>query len=579
MSSIGAHVLRDGLMNVRGTLFNIWVPEVKNNHDIKVCIEHHGGTKEFSLSQTSEAEYWSVFVHASQGGIPENKYWFKIWRGKGYHEFADLASRKVEYIQKPNSLEINLASCKGFIIDYGYPWQIKNFSKKQEDLIIYELHFGSFASIKNAGQHLNRIKELNFTAIELLPTQAFSNEHLSAFGGYDPAYHFAPYPPYGTPTDLRNFVDRAHALGLAVIFDVQFNHFPFKGNCFWEYPNTKTGRGCFVSENQNKWGSEPNFSNKEVTNFFIQNLQMYIQEYKADGFRFDCPESIINFKINQIPSQFGKLFLQEVSHELSKVKDKKIHLIAEQEISKQCPDFRIAWYKSNQIHFTQDYHKTAQNLNAIAGVVLLKKLIALSAERLYINYLLGSHDEIYFAELFKNKPQEAKEQSIFGWCLNVVLRGIPMIFMGTEILQAEKWQGKPLNWEPTEESNDLQALVKDINLIRLNRDAIKTGTIVLLNTAAEEPIVAFLRYHNDEQVVVIVNFSEKPYPELMISEKENNLKLKDCEWNILLCSQDKKYGGMGYDKCIVSNHQQFKLTNLPKRSVTLVSPKISKFDM
>ena len=47
-----------------------------------------------------------------------------------------------------------------------------------------------------------------------------------AFGwGYDGVDLFAPSHLYGTPTDLKAFVDAAHAQGLAVILDVVYNHF------------------------------------------------------------------------------------------------------------------------------------------------------------------------------------------------------------------------------------------------------------------------------------------------------------------------------------------------------------------
>ena len=42
--------------------------------------------------------------------------------------------------------------------------------------------------------------------------------------GYDGVNLFAPTRLYGTPDDLRAFVDRAHALGLGVILDVVYNH-------------------------------------------------------------------------------------------------------------------------------------------------------------------------------------------------------------------------------------------------------------------------------------------------------------------------------------------------------------------
>jgi maltooligosyltrehalose trehalohydrolase len=48
--------------------------------------------------------------------------------------------------------------------------------------------------------------------------------------GYDGVMLYAPSRAYGTPDDLRALVDAAHALGLAVILDVVYNHLGPDGN-------------------------------------------------------------------------------------------------------------------------------------------------------------------------------------------------------------------------------------------------------------------------------------------------------------------------------------------------------------
>ena len=52
--------------------------------------------------------------------------------------------------------------------------------------------------------------------------------------GYDGVNLFAPFHGYGTPDDVRQFVDRAHALGLGVILDVVYNHFGPE----WQFPGS-----------------------------------------------------------------------------------------------------------------------------------------------------------------------------------------------------------------------------------------------------------------------------------------------------------------------------------------------------
>src|SRR4029453_6587523 len=92
------------------------------------------------------------------------------------------------------------------------------------------MHVGTFTpagSWEAASEELPALAELGVTVLELMPIADF----VGRFGwGYDGVDWFAPTRLYGSPDDVRSFVDQAHALGLGVILDVIYNHFGPDGN-------------------------------------------------------------------------------------------------------------------------------------------------------------------------------------------------------------------------------------------------------------------------------------------------------------------------------------------------------------
>jgi 1,4-alpha-glucan branching enzyme len=123
----------------------------------------------------------------------------------------------------------------GYVEYTGHPWPPFR-TPSFENLIIYQLHIGSFAGFSDdfAGQvvdqtatfkmiesKLGYIRDLGFNAIQLLPVQEY---RMNRSWGYDPSFFFAIESAYGTPEDLRNFVAEAHRHELAVLFDVVYNH-------------------------------------------------------------------------------------------------------------------------------------------------------------------------------------------------------------------------------------------------------------------------------------------------------------------------------------------------------------------
>jgi maltooligosyltrehalose trehalohydrolase len=156
--------------------------------------------------------------------------------------------------------------------------------------VLYEFHVGTFTTEgtwRAAAEELAELARTGITVIEVMPIADFPGN----FGwGYDGVDLFAPTRLYGSPDDLRYFIDRAHSHGLGVILDVVYNHFGPDGNYLGVYSDDYLRHG-----ESNDWGDIINFDGRNsapVREFFISNGRYWIEEFHFDGFRFDATESI-----------------------------------------------------------------------------------------------------------------------------------------------------------------------------------------------------------------------------------------------------------------------------------------------
>jgi maltooligosyltrehalose trehalohydrolase len=159
-----------------------------------------------------------------------------------------------------------------------------------EGQAIYELHVGTFTregTYASAIRELPRLAELGITVLEVMPLADFSGQ----FGwGYDGVNLFAPTRLYGTPDDLRRFVDTAHSLGMGVILDVVYNHVGADGNYL-----RKFSPDYFSRKHTTDWGDAINFdgpNNGPVRDFFTSNARYWIDEFHMDGLRLDATQNV-----------------------------------------------------------------------------------------------------------------------------------------------------------------------------------------------------------------------------------------------------------------------------------------------
>jgi maltooligosyltrehalose trehalohydrolase len=156
--------------------------------------------------------------------------------------------------------------------------------------VIYELHVGTFTregTWDAATQLLDRLARTGITVIEVMPVADFSGE----FGwGYDGVNWFAPCRLYGSPDDMRRFIDTAHALGIGVILDVVYNHFGPDGNYVGQF-----SRDYFTHKHTTDWGDAINYDGENcaaVRDFVTSNAAYWIDEYHLDGLRLDATQNI-----------------------------------------------------------------------------------------------------------------------------------------------------------------------------------------------------------------------------------------------------------------------------------------------
>ena len=156
--------------------------------------------------------------------------------------------------------------------------------------VIYELHVGTFTPAGTWASAIDQLPELaraGITLIEMMPVAEFPGR----FGwGYDGVDLFAPSRLYGSPDDLRTFVDRAHGLGLGVILDVVYNHLGPDGNYLKTY-----AADYFTDRYPNEWGEPINFDGDNagpVREFFLANAAYWIDEFHVDGLRLDATQTI-----------------------------------------------------------------------------------------------------------------------------------------------------------------------------------------------------------------------------------------------------------------------------------------------
>jgi len=260
-----------------GIEFRVWAPQRR-----RVTLHREdarGRTVSVHPLERDDDGYFSAFVADARAG----------WR----YRFA-LDDRTERLPDPASRFQPEGPHGSSEIVDpASYAWQDAGWRGiALEDAVLYEMHVGTFTregTWAGALTRLPRLAELGITVVEMMPIADFPGR----FGwGYDGVDLFAPTRLYGRPDDLRRFVDRAHALGIAVVLDVVYNHLGPDGNWLVEYAES-----YFSATHETEWGRAINFDGEQsapVREFFLANAAYWIDEFHFDGLRLDATQSMFD---------------------------------------------------------------------------------------------------------------------------------------------------------------------------------------------------------------------------------------------------------------------------------------------
>ena len=194
-----------------------------------------------------------------------------------------------------------------------------------EEYVLYELHIGTFTAegtFDAAAKMLTDLRDLGITAVEVMPVAQFPG---SRNWGYDGVYPFAVQNSYGGVEGFKRFIDAAHALGLAVVLDVVYNHLGPEGNYLARFGP------YFTDRYSTPWGQAIDFDgpdNAGVRDYFIHNALYWVRDFHIDGLRLDAVHAIHDSSPTHILTEIAAAV-----HEFAHMSQRTVTVIAESDLN------------------------------------------------------------------------------------------------------------------------------------------------------------------------------------------------------------------------------------------------------
>jgi maltooligosyltrehalose trehalohydrolase len=291
--------------------WRVWAPSVPA---VELVLQEPGPDDDQRRAIVMQAEPGGYFAHTELDIKEGRRYSYRLAGGP---ERPDPASRwQPDGVHRPSAVV--------WLDRFG--WSEGDWPGiPRENLVLYELHVGTFTpagTFDAALERLEELRELGITAIELMPVCQFAGDR---GWGYDGVHLFAVQNSYGGPRGLQRFVNACHRTGLAVLLDVVYNHFGPEGNYLGEF-------GPFITNRHHTpWGGALNFDDSgcdAVRAFVLDNVRHWIRDYHVDGLRLDAVHAIHDESPRNILRE-----IKEVADEEAWQLGRPVHVIAESDLN------------------------------------------------------------------------------------------------------------------------------------------------------------------------------------------------------------------------------------------------------
>lgn len=484
-----------------------------------------------------------------------NGYWFvkKVDAAPGQSYKYRITTASGEQLDKndPYARQITDSDNGWSVIvasDFNWDGADEFISVDHNKAIVYELHIGTFhrpdasttGTFYTAIEKLDYLKDLGVNFIELMPVTSMA----TSYGwGYAPNHIFSVENSYGGRHGLLEFVKACHEKGIGVILDVVYNHF-FKETDLWQYDGwSENERGGIYFYNDERgdtpWGGRPDYGRAEVRQFILDNVTMWLTEFKIDGLRVDSTIYMRNTQGQNDAHEFDipdAWSLMAEMNTLARKINPNVLMIAEDNSSTaglvqpekdHGAGFNAQW-EVGFPHVIRDAIGITKNESQprLAGIEY----------ELGHTYRGDAFDKVIFSDSHDSAANGsarlneqvapgnaenayARHQTLLANAITLTAPGMPMLLQGQEFMQEgtfNDWQ--MLDWEKTKQFAGIVLAHKHLIDLRLNHHNNTQGLLgqytKLIHRDDANNVIAYHRKDkggSGDDTVVIVNFSDTSF--------------------------------------------------------------------
>ena len=557
---------------VAGTAFAVWAPGARS---VSVAGDfNYWNGLAHPMRSLGASGVWELFIPGVATG---SRYKFEIITPAGeLRRKADPYAQEAEHPPQTASV-ITVSRHEWSEAEARWGERRASGAPLAAPVSIYEVHLGSWRRAPDgsapsyaqlAGELSAYVLDMGFTHVELLPVMAHP---FAGSWGYQVTGYYAPTPRYGSPDDLRGFIQTLHEAGIGVILDWVPAHFPrddwalarFDGTALYEHADPRRGA-------HPDWGTLVfNFGRHEVRNFLTANALYWLREFHADGLRVDAVASMLYRDYSRregewLPNQFGGredleavAFLKELNELVHRLEP---GVISAAEESTAWPGvsrptylgglgFGFKW-NMGWMHDTLGYLQHDPVHRRHHHNELTFSLVYAFTE----NFILPlSHDEVVHGKgsLYQKMAGDHWQKLANLRLLYAYMWAHPgkkLLFMGGELAAKDEWDAEAqLPWELLQapEHAGVKALVRDLNRAYRERPALwaldsePEGFYWLEPADADANVIAFARQTRGGRDVLVFagNFSPVPRPGYRIGLPRPGV------WHEAINTDARFYGG------------------------------------
>ena len=369
------------------------------------------------------------------------------------------------------------------------------------DGVIYEIFprdFSTKGDLNGVTARLDELKDLGVTVLWLMPIHPIGEKLRK--GNYGSPYairdYYAVDPNYGTVDDVKKLVAEAHKRGLKVIMDLVVNHTSWDSVMMAHPEFYKKDENGKIVPPVPAWSDVAglNYANTDLREYIIAVMKYWIKECDIDGYRCDVA--------SRVPTDFW----EQARAEMQKIKP-DIMMLAEAskpELLVQAFDTDYSWPLMRTLNDVLIRDKPASNLKKSWE----NSLRQFPRDSLHMR-MSDDHDEARAIARFGIRG--ALAASVFMFTLD----GVPLLYNGMEVGDATEsgdpalFDKLPIVWHPKERP-PLRDIYRDLIKLRKQYAPFRSNQVSWLANSDESNLVTFLRADDQDEFVVVINFSSRP---------------------------------------------------------------------